>query len=100
MQTQASEAEVPKKSVVRTPSASYSVLRDSIETISARIKERINVDPLAESRKDKRDRYLSRICKNLPPTGSSRREKMRRGLSIDDWMSLQGDVQNDSENVE
>ena len=86
------QAEVDKDKEVqssRTPSASYRVGRDSVEAINQRLVDRLGIDILHEATISKRTRYLNKVCKDLPPVGSGERERIREGISLEKWVSLQ-----------
>lgn len=85
------EAEASQEQAVAamTPSASYHRRHDSIEAINAIIKAKLGVDFLFEASIDKRTRYLSKACSDLPPLNSVERESIRNGISLQQWASLQ-----------
>ena len=41
------------------------------------MKARTGIDPLELSRQDPRQRYLAKVCANLPPIGSKERAALR-----------------------
>lgn len=78
----------PIVDAVATPSATYHRSHDSIETINARVKEKIGIDFLKEAKIDKRTRYLSKVCGGLAELGSAERDAQRNGISLQKWNEL------------
>jgi RNA polymerase-associated protein RTF1 len=59
----------------------------SLEEVRSRVKERLGVDPYEVHLKDRRDRYLQRVCAGLPPVNSAEREAMRKGVSFVEYIN-------------
>lgn len=63
---------------------------DTIEAARLRLAQRLGVDPWKEAQLDKRTRYLSRVCKGIPPVNSVERAAMRQGCSLEQWIAASG----------
>jgi hypothetical protein len=60
----------------------------TLEQIRQRVFNRIKVDPIAESRKDRRQRYLERVCPKVLKMNKEEREQYRNGKSLEEMMKL------------
>lgn len=70
----------------------------TLNEVRRRVKQRLGVDHYGATQISKREKYLNRVCRGLPPPGSAERERLRgNNKSLRDYISLLS--KNDDENM-
>lgn len=75
--------------VVNTMQANKTIIIGSSTLEQARERIRLRhdgIDPFAASKTSKRDKYLKKVCAYLPPIGSDDRERLRKGILLQNFL--------------